>query len=130
MGEDIIINTLEERIMDQLDNVSSLTSGSEEETAAIDNLVKLYRLKLEEDKIRADSEEKREQRNCDNTFKRKQLEDDNRNRYFRLVLEAAGIVLPLMFYASWMRKGFKFEETGTFTSATFRNLFNRFKPTR
>lgn len=27
-------------------------------------------------------------------------------------------------------KGFKFEETGTYTSTTFRGLFNRFRPTK
>ena len=37
---------------------------------------------------------------------------------------------PLMFYGIWMKKGFKFEETGTYTSTTFRGLFNRFRPTR
>ena len=43
---------------------------------------------------------------------------------------AAELVLPLMFYGVWMRRGLRFEETGTFTSQTFKNLFNRFKPTR
>ena len=35
-----------------------------------------------------------------------------------------------MFYAAWMKRGFKFEENGTYTSTTFRGLFNRFKPTK
>jgi len=29
-----------------------------------------------------------------------------------------------------IEKGFKFEETGTYTSQTFKNLINRFRPTK
>jgi hypothetical protein len=52
------------------------------------------------------------------------------DRYLKLGIEIIGIGLPLIFYASWMRRGFKFEETGTYTSTTFKGLFNRFKPTK
>ena len=63
-------------------------------------------------------------------LKEAQLVEQKKDRYFRLGLETAGLVLPLIFYGIWMRKGFKFEETGTFTSTTFRGLFNRFRPTK
>jgi hypothetical protein len=45
-------------------------------------------------------------------------------------MAAAELVLPLMFYGVWMRRGFKFEQDGTFTSQTFRGLFSRFRPTK
>ena len=63
-------------------------------------------------------------------FNKEQLAEQVKDRYFKLGIAAAEIVLPLIFYATWMRKGFKFEETGTFTSTTFRGLFNRFRPTK
>lgn len=63
-------------------------------------------------------------------FNKEQLAEQVKDRYFKLGIAAAEIVLPLVFYATWMRKGFKFEETGTFTSTTFRGLFNRFRPTK
>lgn len=50
--------------------------------------------------------------------------------YFRFGMAAAELVLPLMFYGVWMRRGFKFEQDGTFTSQTFRGLFSRFRPTK
>ena len=53
-----------------------------------------------------------------------------KDRYFRLGMAAAELVLPLMFYGVWMRRGFKFEQDGTFTSQTFRGLFSRFRPTK
>ena len=59
----------------------------------------------------------------------KELSEERIHRYVRYGIDVAGIVLPLMFYATWMKKGFKFEETGTYTSTTFRGLFNRFRPT-
>lgn len=48
----------------------------------------------------------------------------------RIGVDITGVILPLIFYGGWMNRGFKFEETGTFTSATFRNLFQRFRPTK
>lgn len=63
-------------------------------------------------------------------LKRDQLKDQTIDRYVKLGAEIAGIVLPLMFYAVWMKRGFEFEKTGTFTSPTFRTLFSRFRPTK
>jgi len=40
------------------------------------------------------------------------------------------LILPMTFYAVWMKRGFDFERTGTYTSTTFRGLFNNFKPVK
>lgn len=45
-------------------------------------------------------------------------------------IDIAGIVLPLAFYGVWMNKGLEFEKEGSFTSATFKGLFGKFKPTK
>jgi hypothetical protein len=63
-------------------------------------------------------------------LKQHQLSDQVIDRYVRIGVATAELVLPLVFYGVWMSRGLKFEETGTFTSQTFKNLFNRFKPTR
>ena len=55
--------------------------------------------------------------------------EDLKDRYVRLGLDAARLLLPLMLYASLFKKGLKFEETGAFTSTTFRGLFGHIKPT-
>jgi len=54
----------------------------------------------------------------------------SRDRIIKVVLEGITVLVPVMFYNAWMDKGFKFEETGTFTSTTFKNMFSRFKPTK
>lgn len=146
---------LYEEIRREIKNLSTLEPGSEKHTSSVENLSKLYRLMIEEtkndydydDKFRRCSKEDerydrdislrekqlendREYHEQDDKFRKSQMSEQKKDRYFRLGIEAAGIILPLMFYASWMRRGFKFEETGSFTSTTFKNLFQKFKPTK
>ena len=146
---------LNEEIAAEIQAISSLNSGSEENSKAIEDLAKLYRLRIEETKSELDAEDKRSRRTLeseanvreneikksqldeqikadvqDEQYKRSQLDEQVKDRYFKLGIAAAELLIPLMFYGIWMRKGFKFEETGTYTSTTFRGLFNRFRPTK
>ena len=107
--------TLDDEIQDLLGNLSDLEADSEEYSKITKNLDTLYKLKIEEEKNKTDVEENKHQ---------------NKLRIVGYILEGAGIVLPLMFYGIWMKKGFKFEETGTYTSKTFMNLQHFFKPTK
>lgn len=107
-----------------------LESGSQEHTTAVDSLTKLYKLKLEEDKNTYERLDKIENREIDQESKTAQMAESVKDRYFRFGMAAAELVLPLMFYGVWMRRGFKFEQDGTFTSQTFRGLFSRFRPTK
>jgi hypothetical protein len=121
---------LGEEIKTEIQDLSTLEPGSKEKSTAIEDLAKLYRLRIEETKNEWDFSEKYDAREGDIQLKKDQLEEQVKDRYFRLGVEAAGIILPLIFYATWMKRGFRFEETGTYTSTTFRGLFNRFKPTK
>lgn len=118
-----IRDLLGEEIKEEIQSLSSLEPESKEKSAAIDNLVKLYKLRIEETKNENDFVKELE-------LKQSQLTEQIKDRYFSLGIAAAEIILPLIFYALWMKRGFKFEETGTYTSTTFRGLFNRFKPTK
>lgn len=108
---------LENEIKSEIEKLKTLTPGTDEHSEAVDSVAKLYKLNTES------IENEREF-----LSKNAQLEEDRKNRYCRLGVDAAGIVLPLIFYGVWMKKGFKFEETGVFTSTTFRGLFNKFRP--
>ena len=44
-----------------------------------------------------------------------------------LGVQAAGIILPIIFYGSWIKKGLEFEKEGTFTSTTFKGLISKLK---
>ena len=107
--------TLDDEIQDLLGNLSDLEADSEEYSKIAKNLDTLYKLKIEEEKNKSEVEENKHQ---------------NKLRIIGYILEGAGIALPLIFYGRWMKKGFKFEETGTYTSKTFMNLQHFFKPTK
>ncbi len=128
---------LEEEIKIEIQHLSTLEKGSKDHAAAIADLSQLYKLAIEESKNDMDFNEKWERRIMENdqnaivnTQKESQMREETIKRYADVALNVAGIVLPLIFYSTWMRRGFKFEETGTFTSTTFRGLFNRFRPTK
>jgi hypothetical protein len=121
---------LEEEIKAEIKRLGALESGSQEHTTAVDSLTKLYKLKLEEDKNTYERLDKIENREIDQESKTAQMAESVKDRYFRFGMAAAELVLPLMFYGVWMRRGFKFEQDGTFTSQTFRGLFSRFRPTK
>lgn len=155
MKKEQLKDLLSEEIKTQIRELSELSPGSAEKSKAVDNLATLYKLKIEETKTELEFDEKQARRKMDmenrlkdDALKEQQLKDENsvrerdelirkeqmkeqvKDRYIRLGIAAAEIILPLIFYSKWMKKGFKFEETGTFTSTTFRGLFNRFKPTK
>lgn len=128
-----IKSLLGEEIKERIKNLSSFEPGSKDESAAIDDLATLYKLKIEDAKNELTYMEKYDQgviSDRDYEDKKAQLVEQAKDRYFRLGIAAAEIILPLIFYAAWMKRGLKFEETGTYTSTTFRGLFNRFKPTK
>ncbi len=135
--EDNIRDLLSGEISREIQALSNLNAGSKEKSTAIDDLAKLYKLRIEESKNDWEYDEKYNRRvmeeeagTRDEEMKRTQLSEQIKDRYFRLGIAAAELMIPLMFYGIWMKKGFKFEETGTYTSTTFRGLFNRFRPTR
>ena len=144
MKKEEIKKMLNEEIKNEIQDLSDLESGSEEKSKAISDLAVLYKLKIEETKTELDFKEKLERRKLDKEkqindilvqekdelIRKEQMKEQVKDRYIRLGIAAAELVLPLIFYAKWMKKGFKFEETGTFTSTTFKGLFNRFKPTK
>ncbi len=121
---------LDEEIVRQLTDLSSYGTGSDDKSKAIDDLVQLYKLRIEEKKI-AEARAESETKEANDLFQtKKQLAEQKKDRYFRAGIAAAELILPLIFYGIWMGKGLKFEETGTFTSATFKGLLNRFRPTK
>lgn len=124
---------------------------NDEEKAVMDDSEKRRRREMEVEQFERDLEcrkaetqlkrdqltEQTREHNCDANFherelrsKEIQVEQQKLVDYIKLGAEITGIVLPLMFYGHWMKKGFEFEQTGRFSSDTFRGLFMKFKPTK
>ena len=150
-----IKSLLDEVIEAEIAYVGSLSPEDEKKSKAIQHLADLHKLRIDEIKAKTDADEKRLRRAMDSKqhraeltlkerqadgdeaaraneeqFKQHQLNDQVLDRYVKIGVATAELVLPLVFYGVLMKRGLKFEETGTFTSQTFKNLFNRFKPTR
>lgn len=106
-------------------SVLEMTPGTDEYESAANTLNNLYRTKMEYDKIEAEKEEREKQRVIETKIK---LDDAAASRKFKAIeigvtvgLGILNVVLPLAVYSHWQKCGFKFEETGTITSTTFRN---------
>lgn len=93
--------------------------------------------KLEEEKIKEELRLKKKQYELDEAKyfndKSNRLDDKKnelKDRIFRWGMGIAELMLPMMFYAVWMKRGLEFEKTGTYTSTTFRGLFTNFRPVK
>ena len=153
--EDLTREGLQEVITQLIESLGSLEPGSREYSNAVSDLNDLYKLKIEEIKNDWEYDEKYNRRimeetqhQLDGQLKEKQIDGEARDRerdldlreaqlkdqtierYFKYGVEVGLALITLGFYSGWMKKGFKFEETGTFTSKTFMGLVNRFRPTR
>ena len=121
-----IIELMESEITTLIKELSMHHPGSKEYddiTKAIDTLYatlnKEKSLILEEVKIENDLE-----------LQRNVNKDNKILSAIKCGIDIAGIVLPLAFYGVWMNRGLEFEKEGSFTSATFKGLLGKFKPTR
>lgn len=128
---------LDEEIAAEIQSISEMKNGSPEKSKAINDLSTLYKLRIEENKNLWEADEKYDRRKMeedaglrDEDIKRTQISEQIKDRYFKVGIAAAELMIPLVFYGIWMNKGFKFEETGAYTSTTFKGLFNRFRPTK
>lgn len=105
---------LTKQIETEIQNLAVVTG--DEKSTAVDEVTKLYRLKIEEVKAEAEAE-----------AKKAELRDQKIDRRIGHGLTAASIVSTLAFNWIWLRRVIKFEETGSFTSNAFRWLQNGVK---
>lgn len=114
-----IKNLLNEEIKRQLADMDYIDTGDEKKASATQDVERLCKLVMESEKTEAEIE-------CN----KKEASGAKKDRIIKIVIGSMEIVLPLAFYAVWMCVGLKFEETGCFTSTTFKGLLNRFRPTK
>lgn len=143
------IKTLLDDVIEmEIQNLKRFSPDDEGKADAIRDLAALHKLRIEEIKAHTDAEEKAQRREMDSEQRKAELasKDTDRNRdeelqacqlreqkidrYVRVGVAAVELMAPLVFYGIWMKRGFKFEESGVYSSTTFRNLFSRFRPTK
>lgn len=79
---------------------------------------------------KGEAAQKEADRSREDAAAKQQAKENMIDRCLRTGVAVAELVLPLAFYRTWMKRGFEFETTGSFTSTTFKNLLNRFRPTK
>lgn len=139
---------LDDVIETEIRNLKQFSSDDEGKADAIRDLAALHKLRIEEIKAQTDAEEKAQRREMDSEQRKAeliskdtdrtqdeklqacQLREQKIDRYVRVGVAAVELMAPLVFYGIWMKRGFKFEESGVYSSTTFRNLFSRFRPTK
>lgn len=132
---DEIKDLLGEEIKKEIGNLSSLGDATEKKSKAIDDIAKLYRLKLEQDKIEAELEDSRnrhelekEAKDDERVSREEQRKGVNLDRVINVGLQVLTVVGGWIAYDIWHRRGLKFEETGSVTSPFTRNLMTKMLP--
>lgn len=117
---------IDDVIVEEIGNLSSFETGSDEKTAAINDLKKLCELRIEEVKLEQARSEKRDEMKT----RWAQIDAQNKDRFINIGLQIGLTVASLVAYDIWYRRGLKFEETGTITAPMTRNLLSRMLPGR
>lgn len=139
---DEIKNLLDEQIKSEISGLSSLTTGSDEKSKAVNDLTKLYQARIDEIKAETALLEHRDRHELerDKHYLESQLSDEERrlkeaeyksrnlDRWLGFGIQAGLAVLSIVSYDIWHRRGLKFEETGTITSPQTRNLISSMLP--
>lgn len=121
---------LDKELERRFEDLGNLETGSDEQGKATDNIVKLYKLRMDEN-------EQENSKNADEdkaVLERHKLEleeqkakDDKLIRILTTVTSVGVTIAGFAVGSHWYGKGFKFEETGTICSSTFKGLMKDFR---
>ena len=138
--ENTIEGLLDDVIKSELEKVKDSTMSPEEKRTMVEYLVKLNNIQTERKEVKRketelelkhlELEDKIEVQTDDNAYKEVLMKREMLQTFVKGGIEVFGVVAPIMFYSAWMKRGLRFEETGTYTSQTFKGLFGKFKPTK
>ncbi len=121
---------LDKELERRFEDLENLKTGSDEQGKATDNIVKLYKLRMDENEQKASKEADEDKLQME---KRKyelevaKADDDKLIRILTTVTSVGVTIAGFAVGSHWYGKGFKFEETGTICSSTFKGLMRDFR---
>ena len=124
-------NLLEEQIKGGLEGLGYLDMGSEEYKSASEAITKLIDREIELKKLDSANDDKRHQRLIeikDRELDRKKYESDEKDRWIKNGLTAAGLIIPTIVTIWGTIKSFEFEEKGSITTIMGRGFVNKLLP--
>ena len=138
--DNTIEGLLDDVIKSELEKVKDSIMSPEEKRTMVEYLVKLNNIQTERKEVKRketelelkhlELEDKIEVQTDDKAYKEVLAKREMLQTFVKGGIEVFGVVAPIMFYSAWMKRGLRFEETGTYTSQTFKGLFGKFKPTK
>ena len=134
-----ISNLIDEELVRELEKLKSLKPESEEYKKTLDAVKRLHEMKLDSVKIELEDSVKREKLAYDNgradeEIRLKEAEEmrlqesqqrEKKEFWIKTALDTGLVALNLLFFGFQFRKGYRFEEQGTYTSSTFREVRQR-----
>lgn len=122
---------MEDKIRKELDDVidaklRDISTKTELDDNEVENLTKLYKLRIEEAKIESDKKDKINE----NNLRSKQIQSESIGRWINLGAQVGIALASLVAYDIWFNRGLRFEENGTIGSPMNRNLLSRLLPSK
>lgn len=119
---------LDEVVEKILWDAKGMGAGCKEQTAAVESATQLYKLKLEEERLQAEMEEKRIQRESDAETQKKQVMEQRIGKAIDVALQVGLTVGGWVAFTMWQSREQRFELNGTPSTPMFRGLLSRMIP--
>lgn len=133
---------LEDEIVAVFNTMNGLSPDTDKYEKTLDRLARLYELKISEERIEQDFQEKEARREMEErhhvdevdaafSARKDEIEEKEKQHKFQILSLAIGTGATLLtagcsliFHNYWLKKSFKFEEDGTIAGATSRGIWN------
>lgn len=123
-----IENSLDKEILDTIEALNEMETGSEEWKKTVEGLTKLLEKANERDKFKAEQHEQSRNRRIENYWREEQAKEEKIDRWVKNGIAVAGIIIPVAVTIWGTLVSFKFEEEGTITTIMGRGFINKLLP--
>lgn len=121
---------MDKELKRRFEDLENLKTGSDEQSKATDNIVKLYRLRMDENEQNVSKEADEDKLLLEKSKLELEAEKAKDDKLIRILTTVTSVGISIAGFAvgsHWYGKGFKFEETGTICSSTFKGLMKDFR---
>ena len=113
---------LDKELESSINSLEDIPLGTEEYKASVDAITKLLDKSIELKKLEIEADDKIKTREFEESIKTQQMECERKDRIIKNWLTGASIVIPAGCGIWGFIKSIKFEETGTITTLSGRNI--------
>ncbi len=116
---------MDKELKRRFEDLENLKTGSDEQSKATDNIVKLYKLRMDENEQNVSKEADEDKLLLEKSKLELEAEKAKDDKLIRILTTVTSVGISIAGFAvgsHWYGKGFKFEETGTICSSTFKGL--------